>query len=111
MTMIRRTRAPALILLVALVLLVGVPPSLNALDRLPSTSTTVAGEEPGSQSTPQMVANDGDPDDWATSTESEDNAGGAIQGGTGGDGSDWRDYLESIRDLILRIKNELGGIL
>jgi hypothetical protein len=57
-----------------------------------------------------MVADDGDPDEWSSSTGDEGGCGLVIQSLPGDDG-DWLDGLESIRDLIIRIKLDLGGIL
>lgn len=105
------TRTPAIVLLVALVLFVGVPQSLFALDRLPYSGST-SGSGPGDiSSAPEMVADDGDPDDWASSTEAGEGADGTSQAKTADDDAKWRNYLDTILDLILRIKMELAGIL
>jgi hypothetical protein len=106
--MIHSTRAPAIVLLVALAFLVGVPPPLFALDRPTELDTT-----PGSAETPpnaSLVTNDGDPDEWSSNSGGEQSTAGTIEDKPG-DGNDWLDYLESIRNLILRIKMDLDGIL
>jgi hypothetical protein len=107
--MIHSTRAPAIVLLVALAFFVGVPPPLFALDRLPEHGQ-VPGYSPV-QTPPDvtLVADDGDPDDWASNTGQDDGTDGVVQSKPG-DGN-WLDYLESVRDLILRIKLGLDGIL
>ena len=108
--MTHRTRAPAIVLLVALAFFVGVPPSLFALDR-PPDSYGGLGNDPGQTSSDVvLVTDDGDPDDWANSDEGEENEG-VEQGKTGGDDGKLQDYLDSIRGLILRIKLSLDGIL
>jgi hypothetical protein len=107
--MIHSTRAPAIVLLVALAFFVGVSPPLFALDRLPEH-----GQVPGysSAQTPPdvtLVTDDGDPDDWASNTGEGEGPDGVDQSKPGE--RNWLDYLESVRDLILRIKLGLDGIL
>lgn len=104
-----RTRLPAFFLLVALALSVAAPPALLALDRPPDSVTATGGETGQTQSTPLMGSDNGDPDEW--SSRSNQGSGGSQEGDSGGSDLDWRDYLESLRDLLGGIKMKLAGIL
>ncbi len=56
-----------------------------------------------------MGSDNGDPDEW--SSRSNQGSGGSQEGDSGGSDLDWRDYLESLRDLLGGIKMKLAGIL
>jgi hypothetical protein len=67
---------------------------------------TQTGQTP---STPIMVSDNGDPDDWASRSD-QGSSGGEEQSSEGSDVS-WRDYLDSLRGLLGGIKMQLAGIL
>jgi hypothetical protein len=102
------------VLLVALALCVGGPPSLFALERTPEIA--VATNDQPNQIPPQaqLVMDNGDPDDWASKTDEDEMSNGMVQtqlGSPGGSGSGWRDYVEYLSGLLIRIKLYLTGIL
>jgi hypothetical protein len=104
-----RTRLPAFFLLVALALSVAAPPVLLALER-PPDSVIAPGSEAGQvPSSPRMVSDNGDPDDWASRSDQSSSGGREVSS----DESDvsWRDYLDSLRGLLGGIKLQLAGIL
>lgn len=106
--MFHSTRAPAIVLLVALAFFVGVPPPVFAVDH-PPVLEAPDGDTEMAPPDVCLVTSDGDPDEWSSNTGEEGSEG--FIGSKPGDNDDWLDYLESIRDLIICIKLGLGGIL
>jgi hypothetical protein len=119
LTMGKGMRTLRVVLLVALALCVGGPPSLFALERTPEIAVATnggPGQTPPQPGQPQLVMDNGDPDDWASrSDEDEDEmvAGGSVATlyTPSGSKATWRDYLEYISGLLIRIKLRLTGIL
>ncbi len=109
--MMYQSRSTGIALLVALTLFVGAPPVLHSLERPPDLANG-SGYQPGQiPFQPELVTDNGDPDDWASKNDpdgEEDEAGQGIMGGSDGK---WLDYLESLRGIIFQIKLKLAGIL
>jgi len=58
-----------------------------------------------------MVSSDGDPDDWTTSRDSQQNSDSVYRGGNGNDDREGEGWVEAIRNILIRIRMELSGIL
>ena len=109
--MTHQTRIPAIVLLVALTLCVGVPPSLIAHER-PQNVVNVPGGGPGQPPCPpQQTGDNGDPDDWASRGSDGDDSVGPPPDETAGSLDEWLNYLESISELLASIRLNLLGIL
>ena len=102
------------VLLVALALCVGGPPSLFALERTPEIAVATNGQPDQIPPQAQLGMDNGDPDDWAAKTEDDEMSvgGGQFQlGSPGGSGAEWRDHVEYLSGRLIRIKLYLTGIL
>ena len=110
-------RTLKVVLLVALALCVGGPPSLFALERTPEIAVATdggPGQPPQQPLAPQVVTDNGDPDDWASRTDQDEMVTGGIIASLdkpSGSKATWRDYLEYISGLLIRIRTRLTGIL
>jgi hypothetical protein len=102
------------VLLVALALCVGGPPSLFALEPAPEIAVAT-GDNPYQPPTPpQSIVNNGDPDDWASKSDEDGMSGQGVQtqlGCPGGSGLTWREHVEYVSGSLIRIKLYLTGIL
>ena len=116
--MAKTTNTLTVVLLIGLALCVGGPPAAAAPEGTPEIAVD-SNDQPGQQpSQPQCIVNNGDPDDWASRTdgeEEEDEAcAGMVQfmlGDPGDPGATWRDHAERFSERLIRIKMYLIGIL
>ena len=88
---------------------------MAALEGVPEIAID-SNDQPG-QAPPQLqsIGNNGDPDDWASKTEGEEEedeiSTGMVQFILGGPGVTWRDHAERFSGRLIRIKVYLTGIL
>jgi hypothetical protein len=104
----------AFVLLVTLALCVGGPPCVFALERAPAIATATYDVPVQSSAPPQVLTDNGDPDDWATKSDRSEVGGNGAQSQhsiAGGSGTGWRDYMEYISELMIRTRLYLTGIL
>jgi hypothetical protein len=114
LTMIRPISTFRVVLLVALALCVGGPPSLFALERTPEIAVATNDQPDQIPPQAQLVTDNGDPDDWASRTEEDEMSIGGVQtllDAPGSAGVTWRDYVEYLSGRLISIKLYLTGIL
>jgi hypothetical protein len=112
--MTRSITKPRVVLLVALALCVGGPPSLLALEHTPEIAVATSDTPYQPPTPPQSIIENGDPDDWASKSDEDEMSGHGVQtllGGPGGSGVTLREYLEHVSGSLIRIKLYLTGIL
>lgn len=109
--MMYQSRSTGIALLVALALFVGAPPVLHSLERPPDLANGSGYQSEQIPFQPELVTDNGDPDDWSSKNDPDGEEDEAGQGTMGASDGKWLDYLESLRGIIFQIKLKLEGIL